>query len=292
MVEGQDTLFAAVDDPRITRDVDRDQAMDLEQRPAEVLEETAHRPFPLPDRAWTMTQNWNDLLFAHWPVAPASMAALIPPGLDVDLFDGYAWVGVVPFWMDGIRHRIPSIHDRSVAIPMVETFPELNLRTYVRSRLTGRAGVFFFSLDAGSLLAVIGARTIFHLPYYLANMVRKTAADGTVRYKSRRLLASGDVSFQATYRGLGRTADAPPSQPGTLEHFLTERYCLFTSFRGRILVGNVHHKPWPLEPAEAEIRTNRIAPAHGLVLPSQTPILHFSRHLQVYIWPLETDGSV
>ncbi|MBB5055927.1 hypothetical protein HDF16_000596 [Granulicella aggregans] len=269
-----------------------DQEMDAEQRPTGTLDETAHRPFPLPDRAWTMTQNWNDLLFAHWPIAPATIAALIPPGLDLDTFDDFAWVGVVPFWMDGIRHRIPGRAGRDLAIPMVETFPELNLRTYVRSRLTGRAGVFFFSLDAASLLAVIGARTIFHLPYYFANMVRETAADGTVRYKSRRLLTSGDVSFQATYRGLGRPADAIPSQPGTLEHFLTERYCLFTSFRGRILVGNIHHKPWPLEAAEAEIRTNRIAPAHGLVLPSRPPVLHFSRRLQVYIWPLEADGSV
>jgi uncharacterized protein YqjF (DUF2071 family) len=277
---------------RIPRDMAQDRAMNMEERPAEVLEETGHRPFPLPDRAWTMTQNWNDLLFAHWPIAPATMAALIPPGLDIDTFDGYAWVGVVPFWMDGVRHRIPGSTDQSVAIPMVETFPELNLRTYVRSRLTGRAGVFFFSLDAASLLAVIGARTIFHLPYFYANMVRETAADGTVRYKSRRLLTSADVSFQATYRGLGRAADALPSQRGTLEHFLTERYCLFTSFRGRILVGNIHHKPWPLEAAEAEIRTNRIAPAHGLVMPSQPPLLHFSRRLQVYVWSLEPDGSV
>jgi uncharacterized protein YqjF (DUF2071 family) len=276
---------------RITRDVAMDQEMDAEQRPTGTLDETAHRPFPPPDRAWTMTQNWNDLLFAHWPIAPATIAALIPPGLDVDTFDGYAWVGVVPFWMDAIQHRIPGTGG-STKIPLVESFPELNLRTYVRSRLTGRAGVFFFSLDAASLLAVIGARTIFHLPYYFANMVRETAADGTVRYKSRRLLTSGDVSFQATYRGLGRPADAIPSQPGTLEHFLTERYCLFTSFRGRILVGNIHHKPWPLEAAEAEIRTNRIAPAHGLVLPSRPPVLHFSRRLQVYIWPLEADGSV
>lgn len=239
-----------------------------------------------------MTQNWNDLLFAHWPIAPATMAALLPAGLEVDTFDGYAWAGVVPFWMDGIRHRIPGSADRSTAIPMVETFPELNLRTYVRSRLTGRAGVFFFSLDATSLLAVIGARTIFHLPYYFANMARETANDGTVRYKSRRLFTRDEISFQATYRGLGRPIDASPNHPGSIEHFLTERYCLFTTFRGRVLVGNIHHKPWPLEPAEAEIRTNRLAAPHGLVLPVRPPLLHFSRELEVYIWSLEADSSV
>ncbi len=266
--------------------------MNVEQRRSVVLEETAHRPFPTPARAWTMTQSWNDLLFAHWPIAPETMAALLPAGLEVDTFDGYAWAGVVPFWMDRIRHRIPGSADRRLAIPMVETFPELNLRTYVRSRLTGRAGVFFFSLDAASLLAVIGARTIFHLPYFYADMVRETAADGTVRYKSRRLFTRDEVSFQATYRGLGRPIEATPSQPGSIEHFLTERYCLFTTFRDRLLVGNIHHKPWPLEPAEAEIRTNRLAAPHGLVLPARPPLLHFSRALEVYIWPLEPDGSV
>jgi uncharacterized protein YqjF (DUF2071 family) len=262
------------------------------QRTVEVLEETARRPFPMPSRAWTMQQSWNDLLFAHWPIAPKTMAALLPSGLEVDTFDGYAWIGVVPFWMDGIRHRIPGRSDRSVAIPTVETFPELNLRTYVRSRLTGRAGVFFFSLDAASPLAVAGARTIFHLPYYFATMARKTADDGTVRYKSRRLFTHEQVGFQAAYRGLGRPVDAQPSQPGSIEHFLTERYCLFTTFLGRVLVGNIHHKPWPLEPAEAEIRSNGLAAPHGLVLPSQLPLLHFSRSLEVYIWSLEADGSV
>jgi uncharacterized protein YqjF (DUF2071 family) len=261
-----------------------------EQRHAEVLQETAHRPFALPNRAWTMTQSWNDLLFAHWPIAPEIMASLLPSGLDVDLFDGYAWIGVVPFWMDGIQHRLPGKSSRSMAIPTVTTFPELNLRTYVRSRLTGRAGVFFFSLDAASPLAVAGARTIFHLPYYFANMARETAPDGTVRYKSRRLFTRENIVFQASYRGSGRLAT--PSLPGSIEYFLTERYCLFTTFRGRVLVGNIHHKPWPLESAEAEIRSNRLAAPHGLVLPSQAPLLHFSRSLQVYIWSLEADGSV
>jgi uncharacterized protein YqjF (DUF2071 family) len=268
----------------------QDQAMNMEQRSTEVLEETAHRPFPMPNRPWTMTQNWNDLLFAHWPIAPDAMAALIPPGLEVDTFDGYAWVGVVPFWMEGIRHRIPGTSS-STKIPLVESFPELNLRTYVRSRRTGRAGVYFFSLDAASPLAVIGARTIFHLPYYFANMVRETANDGTVRYKSRRLFTREEISFQGTYRGLGTPIDASPSQAGSIEHFLTERYCLFTTFRSRVLVGNIHHRPWPLEPAEAEIRTNRLAAPHGLVLPTQPPILHFSQALEVYIWSLKPDGD-
>jgi len=258
----------------------------------DVLEDVAHRPFALTDRAWTMTQRWNDLLFAHWPMGAETVAAHLPRGLDIDTFDDYAWIGVVPFWMDHVLFRIPGTQNRKAGIPSAESFPELNLRTYVRSRLTGRAGVYFFSLDAASLLAVAGARMFFHLPYYFANMQQATAADGTVRYKSRRLFTQQDIGFQATYRGLGHPADAVPSEPGTMEYFLTERYCLYTSSRGEVLVGNVHHRPWSLEPAEAEIRTNRLTVPHGLVLPSRPPILHFSRSLEVYIWPLELDGSV
>lgn len=265
-----------------------------------ILDAVDHRPFPLPDRPWTMTQRWNDLLFAHWPVSAERMAARIPEGLEVDTFEGWAWVGVVPFWMDRIRARIPIPNSIPNAIPktvnqgfpFARGFPELNLRTYVRSKRTGQAGVFFFALEAASPLAVVGARTIFHLPYFLANMSRQTASDGTVRYKSHRLLTSATVGFQATYRGLGRAQDALPSQPGSVEHFLTERYCLFTSHRGKVLVGNIHHMPWPLEPAEAEIRSNDLPGAHGFLLPDRPPVLHFSKSLEVYIWALRPERSV
>ena len=216
------------------------------------------------------------------------MAALIPAGLKVDSFDGYAWVGVVPFWMSRIRARVPGIKDQSV--PFSWSFPELNLRTYVRSKLTGRAGVFFFALEAASPVAVAGARTLFHLPYFLAKMSRQTVSDGTVRYKSRRLLTSTTVGFEATYRALGRGGESSRSKPGSVERFLTERYCLFTTHRGKVLVGNIHHRPWPLEPAEAEIRTNDLPRAHGLALPEMPPVLHFSKSLEVYIWSLRADG--
>ena len=217
------------------------------------------------------------------------MSALVPPSLEVDTFDGYAWLGVVPFWMDRVRVRIPLTADRTFFFPSAETFPELNLRTYVRSRKTGRAGVYFFSLDAASALAVAGARTIFHLPYFLASMSRSTDASGLVSYRSKRLLNANNINFEAQYHSIGH---APPSQPGSIEHFLTERYCLYTTFRNRVLVGDIHHLPWPLEPAEAEIRTNHLPAAHGFFLPDRPPILHFSRALEVYIWSLRPDGSV
>jgi uncharacterized protein YqjF (DUF2071 family) len=255
-----------------------------------ILSTVAHRPYPLPSGQWIMTQRWNDLLFAHWPIPAEAMEALLPAGLEVDTFDGFAWVGIVPFWMDRVRTRLHG--NLTVGFPSTNTFPELNLRTYVRSGLTGKAGVFFFSLDAASPLAVAGARILFHLPYFLARMSRVSASDGSVNYRSHRLLTGDTVDFAAAYRGLGRPADSLPSQPGSIEHFLTERYCLFTAHRDRILVGEIHHLPWPLEPAEAEIRVNDLPRAHGLVLPDRPPILHFSRSLEVFIWPLRRDGTL
>lgn len=235
-----------------------------------------------------MAQRWNDLLFAHWPIPVEEMARLIPSGLEVDPFDGYAWVGVVPFWMDRVRTRAAG--DVCVTVPTTSEFCELNLRTYVRSRATGLPGVYFFSLDAESALAVLGARTLFHLPYFLASMQRRQEPDGAVEYESRRMLSRRSVRFHGRYRGLGEIAGA--ATKGDLERFLTERYCLFTQHRGRVLVGDIHHLPWPLEPAEAEIEVNELPAAHGIVLPDRAPVLHFARELEVYIWSLREDRIV
>jgi len=232
-----------------------------------------------------MAQRWNDLLFAHWPISVEAMARLLPEGLEVDSFDGWAWAGVVPFWMDRVRTR--AVGERCVTVPTTGQFCELNLRTYVRSKITGLRGVYFFSLDAASALAVFGARTLFHLPYFLANMHREAMGDGTIEYRSKRLLTTQSVHFEASYRGLGKVAD--PSVNGTLEHFLTERYCLFTPHGGKVLVGHIHHLPWPLERAEAEIRVNELPATHGIELPDRAPVLHFARELQVYIWSLRED---
>jgi uncharacterized protein YqjF (DUF2071 family) len=236
-----------------------------------------------------MAQRWNDLLFAHWPMPVAELAPLLPPGLEVDTFDRHAWVGVVPFWMDRVRTRVAG--ESTLSIPGTTAFPELNLRTYVRSRRTGLRGVYFFSLDAASALAVIGARLLFHLPYFLANMRRHTDAKGCIQYTSTRMLTRKTVKFRADYKGLGRPANASASIPGSLEHFLTERYCLFTTNGSRLLVGHIHHLPWPLESADAEIELNDLPRVHGLTLPNpkRAPIVHFSRELEVYIWALEEE---
>jgi uncharacterized protein len=250
-----------------------------------ILSVVAHRPYELPAGQWRMAQRWNDLLFAHWPIPVGDMARLLPAGLEVDTFDGHAWVGVVPFWMDQVRTR--AVGERCITVPGTATFCELNLRTYVRSQTTGLRGVYFFSLDAASALAVIGARTLFHLPYFLASMHRQLESDGTVDYSSNRLLTRRQVRFKARYRGLG--AVATPSRTGTLEYFLTERYSLFTRHAGQVRVGHIHHLPWPLEAAEAEISINELPAAHGVALPDRPPVLHFARELHVYIWSLRED---
>ncbi|MEO6830511.1 MAG: DUF2071 domain-containing protein, partial [Acidobacteriaceae bacterium] len=227
---------------------------------------------------WAMTQRWHSLLFAHWPIAAEAISDLLPNGLIVDGFAGTGWVGIVPFTMDRIRFRGLG------SVPGASRFAELNLRTYVRDQHTGTPGVYFFSLDAANPAAVLAARAWFHLPYYWARMRAKEQPDGWVRYESTRLLAKEPVRFRATYRGLGPLSRQRAARD-TIEYFLTERYCLFTHDRGgQLLQGNIHHAPWPLEAAEAEIEVNDLPRVHGIRLPDIPPVLHFARSQAVVIW--------
>jgi uncharacterized protein YqjF (DUF2071 family) len=242
--------------------------------PSGIINETLHRPWPLPDAPWIMTQSWHDLLFAHWPVAVDVLRDLVPPGLELDLFDDRAFLGVIPFHMTNVAPRgVP-------AVPWVSAFPELNVRTYVR--VADKPGIYFFSLDAGNPLAVLAARTLFHLPYFSAVMDVEHK-DGFVYYTSRR--SETPAEFTARYRPTGPAANA---KPGTLDYFLTERYCLYTldsSFHLERL--EIHHPPWPLQPAAAEIPENSMAVATGIRLPSMAPVLHFSRRQDMVAWPLQ-----
>jgi uncharacterized protein len=173
-------------------------------------------------------------------------------------------------------------------IPGVSRFPELNLRTYVRERNTNQAGVYFFSLEAANPLAVAMARLFFRLPYHWARMSVRARGEREFSYESDRLLSPKPVRFRAHYRGLGQMRMLEQSRPGTIEYFLTERYCLFTvDHSGQLLRGDIHHEPWPLEAAEAEIELNDLPGAHGIELPDTPPLLHYSRELAVYIWSPE-----
>jgi uncharacterized protein YqjF (DUF2071 family) len=238
------------------------------------LKEIAHRPWPLPSGNWVMAQIWHDLLFAHWPVSVEALRPHIPARLEVDTFGGQAWLGVVPFRMSGVRLRgTPSL-------PWLSAFPELNVRTYVLA--DGKSGVWFFSLDAANALAVAIARAWFHLPYFRARM-SCVGNNGWIEYASERTHRGATSGvLQGRYRAIGKEFFA---QPGTLEHFLTERYCLYTADgNGRIIRGEIHHAPWPLQLAEAELTKNSMAEAAGFSLPSTPPLLHFSKRQDVVVW--------
>ncbi|MBV9625086.1 MAG: DUF2071 domain-containing protein [Acidobacteria bacterium] len=237
-----------------------------------VLESVAHRPCPLPDGPWVMEQTWNDLLFAHWPLPPQIVRPLVPPQLPIDMFEGRSWIAVTPFHMSGVRVRgLPPIAGLS-------DFPELNVRTYVT--VDAKPGVFFFSLDAGSRLAAWAARATYHLPYFFARM--RVELGDTVRYRSIR---EPGAQFRAEYR-----ASAPVAlrKPGSLEHWLTERYCLYTVTRGKVFRAEIHHRQWPLQDAEAEISENTLAHSAGIELAGAPSLLHYSKKLEVLVWRLKS----
>jgi uncharacterized protein len=242
-------------------------------RQARSLEHAEHRPWPLPTRPWAMGQTLDDLLLAHWRVPVEDVRAHVPAALEVEQHDGSAWLGIAAFRVSGLRLR------GLLPLPGLSSFLELNVRTYVRAA-DGRPGIWFFSLDTSSRIAVEAARRLYRLPYFHARI----AADREqtwIDYECVRLNERGRV-FSARHRPDGEVFHA---EPGSLEWFLAERYCLYTTDeRGTLQRAEIHHAPWPLQPAEAEIELTSIAPL-GL---RGAPLCHFSRRQDVVIWPLES----
>jgi uncharacterized protein YqjF (DUF2071 family) len=238
-----------------------------------ILDEVAHRPWPMPARRWVMTQTWHDLLFAHWPVEAVALRSHVPAPFAIDRYDGVAWIGVVPFHMTNVTARgLP-------ALPWLSQLPELNVRTYVR--VDDKPGIYFFSLDAARIVAVRAARFLFNLPYYVASMDVRVGADGVVRYRSDRE-GPPSAAFSATYRPAGPRFTAAP---GSLEQFLTERYCLYNlDARGVPYRLDIHHRPWLLQRAEADIARNTVTAAAGLALPPSPPLLHFAKRQDMVGW--------
>lgn len=217
---------------------------------------------------------WLDVLFAHWPVDPEVLGRHVPRGLELDLFDGQAWLGIVPFTMADVSLRgLP-------AIPRLSVFPEINVRTYVRR--AGLPGVLFLSLDGASRPTVIGARNVFHLPYY-HGVVTSRRVDGVVGYRSRRVDNRGSrASFEAQYRPIGPVEGAAG---GSLEAWLTDRMRLYSvDHGGQIWRTEIAHDLWPLQRAEAGIVVNTMATAAGIQLPSEPPHLRFAARLDVHAW--------
>ena len=220
-----------------------------------------------------MTQTWHNLLFAHWPVGVRQLREKVPREFELDLFDGEAWVGVVPFHMTNVAPRgVPSL-------PWLSEFPEVNVRTYVR--VGDRPGVYFFSLDADSRLAVRTAKTLLNLPYFSAS-VRMAYRDNSVDYDSRRRDGRADARLSASYRPVGGGFHPVPE---SLDYFLTERYCLYNLDSNRAPYRlEIHHPRWWLQPAEAEFARNTLTDAAGLLLADRTPLLHFSKRQDMVAW--------
>jgi len=221
-----------------------------------------------------MAQSWQDLLFAHWPVPAGELRRWVPEQLPLDTLDGTAWIAVTPFRLRGLRMRLTP------PVPGLSAFPELNVRTYVT--VGGRPGVYFLSLDAGSRLAVRGARLTYGLPYFHASMSAERRG-GRVVYSSRRTSADGGrAEFRARYRPIGAAFAAERS---SLEYFLTERYSLYTlGADERVREARIEHPPWPLQNAEAEFEQNTMTRPFAIDL-SGAPLLHFAERLDVVIWP-------
>ncbi|HZO89170.1 MAG TPA: DUF2071 domain-containing protein [Chthonomonadaceae bacterium] len=222
-----------------------------------------------------MFQCWNDLLLAHWPVLEESLRPLVPEVLPIDTFEGQAWLGITPF-------RLTDAHARFLpSVPGLSSFLELNVRTYVT--VEDKPGVYFFSLDASNPVAVTGARQFFYLPYFTAEMDQRVE-EGWIYFHSRR--AGGTDSsphLRTRYRPTGEVFQA---LPGTLEYFLIERYCLYTMEDQHLYRCEIHHPPWPVQPATAEFEENTMASAQGIALPETPPLLHFAETQPTIVWPL------
>jgi uncharacterized protein len=240
-----------------------------------------NRGWPPPKRPWLLFMQWLDLTFLHWPVDPDPLRERLPAGLTLDTYDGQAWIGVTPFCMSGVRPRYgPSL-------PWLSRFPELNVRTYVS--VGGKPGIWFFGLEASNPVAVLAARWAFRLPYYRARMAVEQR-DGWIHYRSeRRARGAPSATFIARCQPTG---DVYQARPGNLDHWLSERYCLYTVDRQqRLYRGEIDHAPWPLQPAVAEIEINTMGTAHNLLLPEESPLVHFSRRQDVVAWYLQRVGA-
>ena len=247
-----------------------------------------------------MHQLWGKLLFMHWCIAPEVLRPLIPAPLSIETFDGKAWIGIVPFTMWGIRGSFFP------PIPGTSAFHELNVRTYVH--YDGVAGVWFFSLDAANSLAVWGARTFYHLPYFNAEMSLNQSAK-EITYASKRRDDDNYAKFFGTERkGFAEHFSAdknrnlpraglktswnigeplPQSEPGSIEFFLTERYCLYAYHRDQLYRSRIFHEPWELRSVRLGAFESTMIESLGLTMPRDNPILHYAEEIAVEIWPLK-----
>jgi uncharacterized protein YqjF (DUF2071 family) len=253
-----------------------------------LLYSVEHRPWLPPDSQWLFSQRWNDLLFAHFAIDPPLLRRLVPDALTLDLYDGVAWVTISPCCTSHLRPGgVPPL-------PRLSFFPQVNLRTYVT--MGGKPGLFYFSVDAASLPAVWLARIFFRMPYWHsaiqvsgATMQARNPQEKTIHFHSCRLHGptslNGPARFEAIYSPEG---DPEQARHGSLDEFLTERYCMYSWNRRKFYRIEVHHQPWLLQQTSVEIRANSIVEPLGLALPMKPDVCHFSRSIKMLMWAPES----
>jgi uncharacterized protein YqjF (DUF2071 family) len=223
-----------------------------------------------------MGQTWRRLLFMHWRVEPAALEGVVPPGLQLDLRDGAAWLGITPFLVEGLRLR------GTPPPPVISRFAEVNVRTYVS--YGGKPGIYFLSLDATSRLAVAAARRAYRLPYFHSR-AELDEGGGSYLYRSARISKDGPpAELRVRYRPASRLL---PSRDDALERWLAERYCLYTLDDKRdVLRGEIHHPAWPLREAEGEVECNTMTAGFPIEL-EREPLMHYADRQDVILWSLE-----
>jgi len=236
-----------------------------------------------PEQPVLLHQNWHHLLFLHWEIPYAELQALVPAGLTVDTFEGKAYIGLIPFTLTGVRAI------GTPPLPWISSFHEVNVRTYVHHK-GENPGVWFFSLDASSSIAVAAARAAYKLSYFNAEIELEASKEAlpVIDFRSHRNDPRGPSPAHAHVRYQPIEGPATPAAPGTLEHFLAERYILYSLDETRRLHrARVHHQPYPLQRAEVLALDETLVWVAGVRRHDSVGLRHYAREVNVKVYPLE-----
>ena len=241
---------------------------------------TDHLPFPMPERKHSLEQNWVSLTFMHWEVDPDILRAHVPEDLEIDLFDGKAYIGIIPFRMEKVRPRkLPSV-------PLISNFPEFNIRAYVTSN--GKSGVYFLTLDAQSYITCLYAPFAYSLPYKYAKCnLERNNQNGFIWHSKRR---SDGLSLRGQSFPNGPILEA---EKNSLEEFLFERYCLYVKHKGKTCRAYTYHEPWKYRVGDAELIENTLTDSYNLGINNilKPDLVHLSEGVEVLTWKIEPIGE-